>query len=68
MVWTRQASADRQQIREYIAQDNPTAALALDELISEKAGRLVAWPITRALAVLAVSQEHPSWLYIRITS
>jgi plasmid stabilization system protein ParE len=56
MVWTRQAGADRQQIREYIAQDNPTAALALDELISEKAGRL------------AVSQKHPSWLYIRITS
>lgn len=45
MVWTRQAGTDRQQIREYIAaQDNPTAALALDELISEKAGRLADHP------------------------
>jgi len=40
LVWTRLAAADRREIREYIAQDNPTAALALDELFSEKAGRL----------------------------
>ena len=41
LVWTRLAAADRREIREYIAQDNPAAALALDELFSEKAGRLV---------------------------
>lgn len=40
LVWTRPASIDRKEIREYIAQDNPAAALALDELVSEKAGRL----------------------------
>lgn len=40
LVWTRPASIDRKDIREYIAADNPTAALALDELISEKAARL----------------------------
>jgi toxin ParE1/3/4 len=44
LVWTRSASADRKEIREYIAQDNPAAALALDELISEKASRLVDHP------------------------
>jgi toxin ParE1/3/4 len=44
LVWTRPASADRKEIREYIAQDNPAAALALDELISEKASRLVDHP------------------------
>ena len=44
LVWTRLASSDRQAIREYIAQDNPAAALALDELFSEKAGRLVDHP------------------------
>jgi toxin ParE1/3/4 len=44
LIWTRPASADRKEIREYIAQDNPAAALALDELISEKASRLVDHP------------------------
>ena len=42
--WTRSAWADRRSIREYIAADNPRAALTLDELFSEKANRLVANP------------------------
>ncbi len=44
LVWTKPASLDRKDIREYIAQDNPAAALALDELISEKVSRLVDHP------------------------
>jgi len=44
LVWTRLAKVDRQQIREYIADENPAAALALDELISEKATRLTDHP------------------------
>ena len=44
LVWTILASLDRKQIREYIAEDNPAAALALDELISEKGSRLVDHP------------------------
>lgn len=32
------------EIREYIAQDNPAAALALDELFSEKASHLIDHP------------------------
>jgi len=44
LVWTRLANADRQKIREYIAQDNPAAALALDELFAEKTKRLVDHP------------------------
>ena len=44
LVWTRTASTDRKEIREYIAQADPVAALALDELISEKAGGLVDHP------------------------
>lgn len=44
LVWTRPASADRREIREYIAQDNPAAALALDELFSEKASHLIDHP------------------------
>ena len=41
LVWTGLASLDRKEIREYIAQDNPAAAVALDALISEKAARLI---------------------------
>lgn len=44
LVWTRPAATDRREIRAYIAQDNPAAALALDELFSEKAGRLLDHP------------------------
>lgn len=44
LVWARLASADRNEIRECIAQDNPAAALALDELFSEQANRLVDHP------------------------
>nr|WP_305793115.1 type II toxin-antitoxin system RelE/ParE family toxin [Sedimenticola hydrogenitrophicus] len=44
MVWTRPANIDRKGIREYIALDNPVAALALDELFSERASRLVDQP------------------------
>jgi toxin ParE1/3/4 len=44
LVWSRPASDDRRQIREYIARDNPRAAIALDELISQKTRRLVDHP------------------------
>ena len=44
LVWTRRAQEDRKAIREYIAADNPSAALDLDELLSEKATRLVDHP------------------------
>ena len=44
LVWARPAAADRREIRAYISQDNPAAALALDELISEMAGRLADHP------------------------
>ena len=44
LVWSRPAREDRKAIREYIAADNPSAALDLDELLSEKAARLVDHP------------------------
>ncbi|WP_044560926.1 type II toxin-antitoxin system mRNA interferase toxin, RelE/StbE family [Azospirillum sp. B4] len=37
LIWTRPANIDRKAIRDYIAQEKPAAALALDELFSEKA-------------------------------
>ena len=44
LVWARPAATDRREIRAYIAQDNPSAALALDELLSERAARLIDHP------------------------
>ena len=42
--WTPEAIADREAIYDYIEADNPAAALALDELFAEKAGRLLDHP------------------------
>jgi toxin ParE1/3/4 len=44
LAWTPQALADRRAIYDYVEADNPRAALALDQLITEKAGRLVDHP------------------------
>jgi addiction module RelE/StbE family toxin len=44
LIWTPPAAADRREIRAYIAQDNPAAALALDALFAEKASRLIRMP------------------------
>ncbi len=44
VVWTGPAVADRSAIREYIARDDPGAAVALDELISERCNMLLDQP------------------------
>ena len=44
LSWTPEALDDRRAIYDYIETDNPSAALALDELFSEKANRLVDHP------------------------
>ena len=44
LLWTPEAIQDRDEIYDYIEADNPVAALALDELFSEKASRLVDHP------------------------
>lgn len=44
LFWTREASQDRDEIYDHIEADNPAAALALDELFAEKAGRLLDHP------------------------
>lgn len=44
LSWTPEATQDREAIYEYIEADNPTAAMALDELLAENAGRLVHHP------------------------
>jgi len=44
LFWTPEAIQDRDDIYDHIEADNPAAALALDELFSEKAARLVDHP------------------------
>ena len=44
LFWTPEAIQDRDEIYDHIEADNPTAALALDELFEEKASRLVDHP------------------------
>lgn len=44
LFWTPEATQDREEIYDYIEADNPAAALAIDELFAEKAGRLVDHP------------------------
>ena len=44
LFWTQEAIQDRDAIYDYIEADNPVAALALDELFEEKAGRLLDHP------------------------
>ena len=44
LVWTREAIADRDSIYDYIEVGNPAAALALDDLFSEKAKQLIDHP------------------------
>lgn len=44
LLWTPEAIQDREDIYDYIEAYNPAAALALDELFSEKASRLAEHP------------------------
>ncbi|MPT47885.1 MAG: type II toxin-antitoxin system RelE/ParE family toxin [Sphingobium sp.] len=44
LSWTALALADREAIYDYIEADNPHAALALDELFTEKVSRLADHP------------------------
>lgn len=44
VVWTLEAEQDRADIWDYIAADNPVAAVRMDELFSDAAARLAKHP------------------------
>lgn len=44
LAWTLEAIQDRNEIYDHVEADNPVAALALDELLSEKASCLIDHP------------------------
>lgn len=74
LFWTAEALADRRSIYDYIEADNPSAALALDELFPEKVLRLADHPGraqgTRELVVhqnyLLICDISPSGDRVRI--
>ena len=45
VLWTLSAEQDRADIVDFIAQDNPLAAIRMDELFSTAVGRLAAHPL-----------------------
>jgi len=45
LTWTSRANTDRREIRNYIAQDNPAAALRLDTLFEHRANSLRDHPL-----------------------
>lgn len=71
LVWTRPAHADRKAIREHIVQHAPVAALALDELLSEKASLLIDQPALGRNGRVAGTYElvaHPNYILIYDTT
>ena len=67
LFWTPEAIQDRDEIYDYIEADNPVTVLALDELFSEKAGRLVDHPGLGRLGRVAGTRElvaHRNYILI----
>lgn len=57
VIWTPQAQQDRADIWDYIAADNPRAALRMDLLFSDAAARLAAYPKTGKAGRIAGTRE-----------
>lgn len=67
LFWTPEAIDDRRSIYAYIEADNPSAALALDELFSEKANRLIDHPGLGRIGRVAGTRElvaHQNYILI----
>jgi len=71
LFWTPEAIQDRDDIYEYIEANNPAAAIALDELFAEKAGRLVDHPALGKLGRVAGTRElvaHENYILVYDTA
>ena len=67
LLWTAESIKDREQIFDYIVTDNPSAALALDELFSEKTGCLVDHPGLGVPGRVKGTRElvvHPNYILV----
>lgn len=64
IVWTPEAELDREEIFDYIAADNPRAAVRMDELFDEAVARLRHFPLLGGAGTVAGTRElipHPSY-------
>ena len=57
VVWTPDAELDRLNIWNYIASENPTAAIRLDALFSEAATRLATHPMIGKAGAISGTRE-----------
>lgn len=64
--WSSDAADDRVQIRDYIATDNPRAALRVDEAIGAAVGRLGEFPHSGRVGQLANTREIFAYIHYRI--
>lgn len=67
LYWTSEAIQDRDIIYDHIEADNPIAALALDELLAEKAARLVDHPSQGRVGRVAGTRElvaHQNYILV----
>ena len=67
LFWTPESIQDREDIYDFIEADNPTAALELDEMFSEKALHLVDPPGLGRLGSVIGTRElvvHPNYILV----
>lgn len=57
VIWASAAEQDRADIIDYISQDNPLAAIRMDELFAETAGRLAKHPHLGKAGLISGTRE-----------
>ncbi|MDQ6435851.1 type II toxin-antitoxin system RelE/ParE family toxin [Mesorhizobium sp. LHD-90] len=57
VTWTPEAEADRLELTEYIAVDNPRAASRVDELFEAAAKRLAEFPLLGRVGIIPGTRE-----------
>ena len=66
-LWRSTAIADRKKITAYIAQDNPQAAIAMGDMLMEKAEQLDKHPMLGRVGRVKGTRElvaHPNYILI----
>ena len=64
--WSSDAEDDRDQVREYIARDNPRAAVRVDESIGQSVLRLAEFPESGSPGLLPGTREIFAYSHYRI--
>ncbi len=64
--WSSDAEDDRDQVREYIARDNPRAAVRVDESIAQSVLRLADFPESGSPGLLQGTREIFAYSHCRI--